>query len=97
MRNVFTEDATKGVYMKEQLDSFLNSKFYEIRIARSEIQEITVCVQATNEQEAVDVAMDKAKNTAFPRGNYAQYTVENFKIINPFVKENNGVSTYHDN
>jgi hypothetical protein len=76
------EDATEGAYMKEQrLDSFLNSKFYEIRIERSEIQEITVCVQAKNEQEAIDTAIDKAKNTAFPRGNYAQYTVEKIKRI----------------
>jgi|688.fasta_scaffold04759_25 hypothetical protein len=65
----------------KNLNSFLDFKFYEITVGRTEHSEVKICVQAKNKLEAIEMAIEKAQNIAFPRGNHANYSVEHFKTM----------------
>jgi len=55
----------------KNLNSFLDFKFYEITVGRTEHSEVKICVQAKNKLEAIEMAIEKAQQMVKQTGDLA--------------------------
>lgn len=70
----------------EKLDSFLNIKYFTVSVSRVESSTIEIAVEAKDEIEAHEKALEAAYNMAFPRSSYANYHIDRVQKIKLWEK-----------
>lgn len=70
----------------EKLDSFLNIKYFTVSVSRVESSTIEIAVEAKDEIEAHEKALEAAYSTAFPRSSYANYHIDRVQKIKLWEK-----------